>query len=126
MAGKDGWSGTCKAYPDRGQIHDSDWFVSIDEFAIFIPWTQATMSTERSWPATVIRITTAAVPSVVLVFNLDDAMADDLLRGVVEPLDVRARPRRLAWWIADWWLVWVVLVIGVSAGLVGWLVSGEP
>jgi hypothetical protein len=95
--------------------------VSIDEFAIFIPWTQAKVTAARSWPATVIRITTMAVPSVTLVFNLDDAAADGLLRGVLEPLEVRAPQRSLAWWIAEPWVFWCVLVIGVSAGLIVWL-----
>jgi hypothetical protein len=99
--------------------------ISFWEFAIFIPWTEATVVAERSWAATLLRVKTAAVPSMVLVFNLDDAAADDLLRGVVEALPQRVPPRRLAWWLAEWWVAWVVLVIGVGAGLLAWLLLGK-
>ena len=51
--------------------------VSLYEFAIFIPWADATVFAERGWPATVVRLKTIAVPSLTLVFNLDDAAADD-------------------------------------------------
>jgi hypothetical protein len=149
-------------YPDRGQIHESNWYnailnietmadgwlgwlinlprgaqpfgavlsansdglrvvVSWDEFVVFIPWVEAALSAERGWPATVVRLKTAAVPSLALVFNLDDAAADQLLRGVIQPLPLRHPPRRLAWWIAEWWVVWIVLVMGVSVGLILWL-----
>ena len=99
--------------------------VSLDEFAVFIPWAEAMVSAERGRPATVVRLKTAAVSSLALVFNLDDAAADDLFRQMVEPLPLRAPPRRLAWWIAEWWVVLITLVIGVSAGLILWLVLGN-
>jgi hypothetical protein len=94
--------------------------VSLYEFAIFIPWADVTVFAERGWPATVVRLKTTAVPSLSLVFNLDDAAADDLLHEVVEPLPQRTPPRRLAWWAVErkWWVAIVVLVIGVSAGLI--------
>ncbi len=72
------------------------------DFAIFIPWTEATIFAERRWAATLIRVGTAAAPSLGLEFNVDDKAADDLLRGVVEPLPRRDPPRRLAWSIEDW------------------------
>jgi hypothetical protein len=99
--------------------------ISFWDFAVFIPWAEATVFAKRGSPATLLRVTTAAVPSLVLEFNLDDAAADDLLRGAVEPLSVRAPPRRLAWWIAESWVVSVVLVTGVGAGLVAWLLLGK-
>src|SRR6202011_1507771 len=92
--------------------------VSADEFAVFIPWTEATVSAERGWPATIVSLRTAAVPLLTLVFTLDDAAADDLFQGIVAPLPRREPPRRLAWWAASRWVPWVVLVAGVSAGLV--------
>jgi hypothetical protein len=95
--------------------------VLLDRFAIFIPWAEATVAAERGWPATVMRLTTAAVPSLDLVFHLNDDAADDLLRGVIPPLSRRHPPHRLAWQLAGGWVVWVVLVAGVSAGMILWL-----
>jgi hypothetical protein len=95
------------------------------EFAIFIPWAEATVFAERRWAATLLRVGTVAIPSLVLEFNLDDVAADDLLRGVVEPLPLRLPPRRLAWWIADWWVAWAVLATGIGAGVIAWLALGK-
>jgi hypothetical protein len=97
--------------------------VSTDQFAIFVPWTAATVSAERGWPVTVVRLRTAAVASLTLEFHLDDDAADDLFKGIIPALPHRDPPRRLAWWLADSWTVWIVLVAGVSAGVVAWLVS---
>jgi hypothetical protein len=99
--------------------------VLLDRFAIFIPWSEASVSAERSWPATIVRVRTAAVPSLALVFHLDDGAADDLFREVVEPLPRRDPPRRLNWCSAQWWLVWILLVIGASAGVSMWLTLGQ-
>jgi hypothetical protein len=96
--------------------------VSLYEFAIFIPWTEAIVSAERAWPATVVRVRTTAVPSLTLVIDLDDSAADDLFGHAVQPLPRRDPPRRLAWWLAEWWVVWIVLAAGISAGLIGALV----
>jgi hypothetical protein len=95
--------------------------VLLDHFTIFIPWSDAAVDAERGWPATVVRLRTAAVPSLDLVFHLDDAAADDLFREVVPPLPPRQPPRQLAWWLAESCTAWVVLVTGVSAGLLLWL-----
>jgi hypothetical protein len=101
--------------------------VSLYDFAIFIPWAEATVSAERGWAATVVRLKTAAVPSLALVFHVDDPAADDLLWDVVEPLPQRDPPRRLAWWAAEAWVLWVVLVlvVGLGAGVIAWLVLGR-
>ncbi len=55
--------------------------VPADGFAAYIPWAAAAVTAGRGWPATVVRLRAAAVPAVALVFNLDDAAADDLLGG---------------------------------------------
>jgi hypothetical protein len=70
-------------------------FLALDQFAVFIPWSATTVSAERSTLATVVRVRTAAVPTITLQFQLDDAAADDLLRGVIAPLPQRDPPRRL-------------------------------
>jgi hypothetical protein len=92
--------------------------VALEQFVTFIPWSQATVSAERKLPATVICVETAAVPSLLLFFDLDDAAADDLLRGVIPPLPVRNPPRRLAWWLAEWWVIWIVVGAVVAITLV--------
>ena len=95
--------------------------VSRDDFAIFIPWKESELSAERSWPATTVRLKTAAVPKLTLVFTLDDEAADALFRKVIPPLEQREPPRRL-WWGAGLSLGWLVaMVAAVSAGLIGWL-----
>ena len=150
-------------YPDRGQIHDSEWYnailkvetmttglrgwltrlsignqafgavlsadtdglrilVALDKFAVFIPWREATVFAARAWPATVVRVSTACVPTLDLLFHLDDAAADRLFCGTVPPLPQRSPPRRLAWWLAQWWVAWAVVILGVGAGLIGALI----
>jgi hypothetical protein len=95
--------------------------VSRDDFAIFIPWKEAELSGERSWPATTIRLTTAAMPKLTLVFTLDDEAADALFRTVIPPLEQREPPQRL-WWGPSWSLGWLVATVAaISAGLIGWL-----
>jgi len=94
--------------------------ILLDQFSIFIPWSEASVSATRGWPASVVRLRTAATPSLTLVFHLDDAAADDLMRDVVQQLPTRHPPRQLAWWMAESWMAWVVLVTGVRAGLIMW------
>jgi hypothetical protein len=95
--------------------------VARDDFAIFIPWKEADLSAERSWPATTVRLKTAAVPKLTLAFTLDDEAADALFRPVIPPLEQREPPRRL-WWGPSWPLGWLVAMIAaISAGLIGWL-----
>jgi hypothetical protein len=95
--------------------------VNLERFTVFIPWTEATVTAERSAPATVVRLTTAAIPWLTLVFSLDDAAADEIFHPVVPLLPTRNPPRRLAWWLAEWWIVSVFVVIAVSAVLIVWL-----
>jgi hypothetical protein len=74
--------------------------VIADEFTIFIPWSQATVSAKRGWPATIVSLRTAAVPELTLRLHLDDAAADDLFQKVVSALPCRGPPRRMFWWSA--------------------------
>src|SRR5262249_15907379 len=48
--------------------------------AVFVPWSEVTVSGRRGWVDTVIRLHTRAVPSSPLVLHLDDAEADAVLR----------------------------------------------
>jgi hypothetical protein len=97
-------------------------FLALDQFAVFIPWSAMTVSAERSKPATVVRVRTEAVPAVTLVFDLDDAAADDLFRRVIAPLPRRDPPRRLVrfkpWALAG-------LIVGML-GTAGYLASLKP
>jgi hypothetical protein len=70
-------------------------FVALDKFAVFIPWSQVTVSAERSTPGTIVRLQTAAVPLLDLTFHLDDAAADDLFESVMAPLPKRDPPGRI-------------------------------
>jgi hypothetical protein len=72
-------------------------FVSVDNFAVFIPWSEMVVSGERSTPATVVRVQTVKVPNVSLEFYLDDAAADKLFSGVMAPLPRRDPPARIYW-----------------------------
>jgi len=72
-------------------------FVSLDNFAVFIPWSEMVVSGERSTPATVVRVQTVKVPNVSLEFYLDDAAADNLFSGVMAPLPRRDPPARIYW-----------------------------
>jgi hypothetical protein len=89
--------------------------VSREQFAIFIPWSQAAVSAMRSLPATVVNLQTAAVPSLGLKLHLDDAAADDLFRDVVPPLPQRDPAGRL-FWLKPWALVGLVAAMLVVAG----------
>jgi hypothetical protein len=96
-------------------------FVAMDDFAVFIPWKESEVSAERSWPATTVRLTTAAMPKLTLVFTLDDEAADDLFRKAIPPLEQREPPRCL-WWGPSWPLGWLVATVAaISAALIGWL-----
>src|SRR4051794_3595001 len=53
-------------------------FVALDKFAVFIPWSELTVSAERATPGTVVRLQTAAVPGLDLELHLDDEAADAL------------------------------------------------
>jgi hypothetical protein len=92
-------------------------FVALDKFATFIPWTELTVSAERSTPGTMVRLQTAAEPSVELHFHLDDNAADALFSGVMLPLPKREPPGRLSW--PKPWAVGAL--IGVMLGAAGLL-----
>ena len=95
--------------------------VSADRYAIFIPWNEMTVSAVRGWPATIVRLTTTAVPWLTLVLNLDDESADDLFGKIIPALPQREPPRQI-WWGPRLSVRWVALIaIGISAGLIGWL-----
>ena len=95
--------------------------VNLEQFAVYIPWSEATISAERGMPATVVRLTTAAMPSLALVFDLDDVAADELFRDVVPPLPSRDPPRELAWSLAQWWIVLIFLLAFGGTALTLWL-----
>jgi hypothetical protein len=92
--------------------------VSLDDFRIFIPWSEISISGERGWPATIVQLRTTAVPSLAIVLNLDDNAADELFRHPGLVLPRRDPPRGHAWWILDTphWVVWLALL--VCAGIV--------
>jgi hypothetical protein len=102
-------------------------FIALDNFAVFIPWSEITLSAERSTPGTVVRLQTAAVPSLDLEFHLDDAAADILFSGVMAPLPKRDPPGRIYWpkpW-ATGVLLGLMLAAAVSLALLSlpWLVQ---
>jgi hypothetical protein len=71
--------------------------VSLNNFRVFVPWSELTASGERATPGTVVRLKTSAVPSMYLNFHLDDEAADTIFAGVVAPLPRRVPPGRLYW-----------------------------
>jgi len=95
-------------------------FVSLDNFAIFIPWSEITVSAERSAPGTLVRLQTTAVSKVSLEFHLDDAAADALFAGVMPPLPQRDPPGRL-FWPKPWAVGVLVFVMLVAGGLLALL-----
>ena len=95
--------------------------VTADQFAIFIPWPEATVAAERGRPATIVRLNTEAVPSLTLIIHLDDEAADDLFRQVVPPLPRRDPPQKLFWLADHNWVALIVLFVGISVGLIAWL-----
>jgi hypothetical protein len=72
-------------------------FVSLNNFAAFVPWSELTASGERATPGTVVRLKTSAVPCMYLIFHLNDEAADSIFAGVVAPLPQRLPPGRLYW-----------------------------
>jgi hypothetical protein len=103
-------------------------FVALDNFVVFIPWSEITLSAERSTPGTVVRLQAAAVPSLDLEFHLDDAAADILFSGVMAPLPKRDSPGRIYWpkpW-ATGVLLGLMLAVAVGLALIRlhWLVQG--
>jgi hypothetical protein len=94
-------------------------FVALDKFAVFIPWTEISISAERSVPGTVVRLQTAALPSLEFEFHLDDAATDALFRGVMAPLPKHEPPGRI-YWPKPWamgLLVGLMLATGIGLAL---------
>ena len=91
-------------------------FVSLDKFAVFIPWSEVAVSGERSSPATTVRLKIAKVPDVSLEFHLDDAAADALFSGVMTPLPRRDPPGRIYW--PKSWAVGVLVGSMIAAACV--------
>jgi hypothetical protein len=91
-------------------------FVALDNFAVFIPWSELTVCGERSTPGTFVRLRAAALPSLDLVMHMDNAAADDLFRAKMAPLPTRDPPGRVYWpkpW-ATGMLVGLMLVTAVG------------
>ena len=63
------------------------------------------------------RLRTAALPSLELVFHLDGDAAEDLFRNVVPALPRRDPARHLAGWRDDPWLAAAVLAAAAGAAL---------
>jgi hypothetical protein len=131
-----GWFELTRPYPDRGPLNEADWYngllriglggagavvaangeglrlvVGSGVSAMFVPWSEVTVSGRRGWVDTVIRLHTKAVPSLPLILHLDDAEADALLR----PAGVTLPPRRWPW---GPWLC-VAAALGALAALLG-------
>jgi hypothetical protein len=101
--------------------------VSLDKFAVFLPWSAVTASGERATPGTVVHLQTAAVPSLDLELHLDDEAADALFSGVLAPLPRRDPPGRL-YWPKPWavcGLLGIMLAVAVVLAVLKlpWLVS---
>jgi hypothetical protein len=84
--------------------------VSLSPHAIFLPWSELSVSGKRGWFDTVVRLRTSEVPGVTLVLNIDDAAADVIFRGALASLP----ERRLGWRPSRT----VVLLVAIMAGLV--------
>jgi hypothetical protein len=95
-------------------------FVALDNFATFIPWAALAVSAERSLPGTVVRLQTAAVPSLDFELHLDDDAADSLFAGVIEPLPRRDPPGRL-YWPKPWAAAAFICIMLVSSIFLVWL-----
>jgi hypothetical protein len=91
-------------------------FVSLNRFAVFIPWSEVTVSGERSTPGTTVRLQTAAVPSMNLEFHLDDEAVDTLFAAVLAPLPQRSPPGRLYW--PEPWAVGALIGFMLTAAIV--------
>ena len=113
-----GWLELGRAYPDRGSLGHVPWYnallrigsagagavVAADAAgirlavgrglsAVFLPWSEVTVSGRRDWVDTAIDVCPAGIPAVPLALHLDDADADALLR----PAGVLLPARRWSW-----------------------------
>ncbi|HKB05640.1 MAG TPA: hypothetical protein VKD90_25685 [Gemmataceae bacterium] len=131
-----GWFELSCPYPDRGSLGDVAWYKGIVQIgagafgaivaanaeglrvaigsgasALFVPWSEVSVSARRGWLDTVVRLGTKAAPSVPLVLHLDDAEADAVLRPAGVVLPARRWPRGPALWVAGAIGLLVVLLI---------------
>ena len=95
-------------------------FVALDNFTAFLPWSELSVSGERTLPATIIRLSPAAVPSLTLVCHLDDEAANDLLRHTGVQLHPRIPPRRPGWEADNPWLFALIVFSVAFVFLVTW------
>ncbi len=95
-------------------------FIALDKFAAFLPWSELSVSAERTLPATIIRLSPAAGPSLKLVCHLDDDAADDLLRHTSVQLHPRIPPRRLGRELDNPWLTALLLFAVLIVVLFTW------
>jgi hypothetical protein len=102
-------------------------FISLDNYTVFIPWSELTASSERATPGTIVRLKATAVPSMNLEFHLDDDAADTIFAPVVAPLPRRNPPGRLYWpkpWAFGTLIVFMLATAVVLAALkLDWFVS---
>ena len=111
---REGWFELTAAYPDGGPLYEVPWCYGLLRIgvggagavvaanseglrlavcsglsAVFVPWSEVTVSGRRGWVGTVIRLNTRAVASVPLALHLDDAEADAVLRSAGVALSAR-------------------------------------
>jgi hypothetical protein len=131
-----GWFDLARSYPDRGPLYEVDWYNALLQFgsggagavvaanadgvrlavgsglsAMFVPWSEVTVSGKRGWLGTVIHLHTRVNPSSPLILHLDDADADAILR----PAGVLLPTRRWRWGPS----VCIAGAIGVLVALLG-------
>jgi hypothetical protein len=131
-----GWFELTRPYPDRGPLNEADWYNALLRIgtggagavvaangegmrlvvgsglsALFVPWSEVTVSGRRGWMDTVVQLHTRAVPSLPLILHLDDAEADAVLR----PAGVALPARRWRWGPS----LCVAGAIGVLVALLG-------
>jgi hypothetical protein len=95
-------------------------FIALDKFTAFLPWSELSVSAERTSLATIIRLSPAAVPSLTLVCHLDDEAANDLLRHTGVQLHPRIPPRRPGWEADNPWLFALIVFSVAFVFLVTW------
>lgn len=90
--------------------------VSLNNFAVFLPWSEVTVAGERATPGTIVRLQTVAAPCLDLELHLDDEAVDTLFARVLAPLPRRFPPGRLYW--PKPWAVGVLLGLMLTAAIV--------
>jgi hypothetical protein len=103
-----GWFELAEHYPDHGMLEKSPW-LSISPFvlsanaaglclavisigihsAVFIPWSQLSVTGKRCYFDTSVCLRAAAVPTFSLTLRMDDPEADEFFRGHINVLPER-------------------------------------